>query len=279
MKTETRPDRSDGGRRLFGRTATPSPKGFDFRQELSQRGLLPALTGLVRKIREDARRQEEGRKDSEDVGRGIWSHILEEAAEHMRGDLADTVQRLQKWTQESMQTVRRSRENRTRRTGNPAAAGPASERSVFGSDAAERFLPDTDALEAVTLGLLAAGLIAAAILMLPGRRTRRERAMSMHAFVPLSDNVPEIRSRQDIVRAFHWLTDSLGPDCPDWWHHRRAVRLATERLPEHTAELNELADLYEWARYTERHDRSDGKCQEDDSRIAQARHVLAGCLK
>ncbi len=58
-----------------------------------------------------------------------------------------------------------------------------------------------------------------------------------------------MRSRQDVVHAFHRCV--LGqPDPPAaWWNHRRAAQQCTLTSPQLGSAINELANIYEQARY------------------------------
>lgn len=81
-----------------------------------------------------------------------------------------------------------------------------------------------------------------------------------------------LHTREDVIRAFHWLTHCQSPDAADWWNHLQA----TESLSQHSAgreeSLRQLMTLYEAARY------QSANRTFDQTHIQQARTALAECL-
>jgi hypothetical protein len=58
-----------------------------------------------------------------------------------------------------------------------------------------------------------------------------------------------IRSRQDVVQAFHLLTQRCLEPSQHWWTHRRAASSLGDKQPSWELALRRLADIYEQARY------------------------------
>ena len=114
------------------------------------------------------------------------------------------------------------------------------------------------------------GLCAAAVLYFLITRKRLLSQSHRQGFVAIQ---PEnIHSREDVIRAFHWLTHCQSPDAADWWNHLQA----TESLSQHSAgreeSLRQLMALYEAARY------QPANRTFDQTYLQQARTALAGCL-
>lgn len=58
-----------------------------------------------------------------------------------------------------------------------------------------------------------------------------------------------IRSRADVVRAFHnYALRPIAPN-PDWWTHRDVERRVADEAPSLRPSIQTLSDLYEQARY------------------------------
>ena len=58
-----------------------------------------------------------------------------------------------------------------------------------------------------------------------------------------------IRTRQDILSAFHFLATADPAVGADWWTHRRAARAMVQANPETRAAVESLVQVYEQARY------------------------------
>lgn len=59
----------------------------------------------------------------------------------------------------------------------------------------------------------------------------------------------DIRTRQDVVRAFHQYAMQSAMSVPDWWTHREVERQVAETTPALKPSIQVLADVYELARY------------------------------
>ena len=87
----------------------------------------------------------------------------------------------------------------------------------------------------------------------------------------------EIRTRQDVVKAFHQLTGrrlnpSLSP-VEAWWTHRDAARQISLMSPPLQNAVHVLADVYEQARYLP------GDYQLSDDQLSDVRDALSQCEK
>lgn len=58
-----------------------------------------------------------------------------------------------------------------------------------------------------------------------------------------------IRSREDVIRAFHQFALKPPHETQDWWTHSRVVDTVVQQYPQHSARIQILAALYEQARY------------------------------
>lgn len=80
-----------------------------------------------------------------------------------------------------------------------------------------------------------------------------------------------IRSRADLIRAFHLVVLGSPHPAADWWTHRRAATKLAEAAPQLHTFLDELARLYELARYLP----PDAELSEDQ--LARATDALQQC--
>ena len=58
-----------------------------------------------------------------------------------------------------------------------------------------------------------------------------------------------IRTREDVVRAFHQYALQSAMSVPTWWTHREVERQVADTTPALKPSIQVLADLYELARY------------------------------
>ena len=59
----------------------------------------------------------------------------------------------------------------------------------------------------------------------------------------------DIRTRSDVVRAFHRYALQSDMSVPTWWTHREVERQVAEATPTLQPSIQSLANLYEQARY------------------------------
>ncbi|MFM9961233.1 MAG: hypothetical protein ACKV2Q_08395 [Planctomycetaceae bacterium] len=68
-------------------------------------------------------------------------------------------------------------------------------------------------------------------------------------FVGGVNSSTDIRTREDVVRAFHQYALQSAMSVPDWWTHREVERQVADATPALKPSIQVLADLYELARY------------------------------
>ncbi len=71
------------------------------------------------------------------------------------------------------------------------------------------------------------------------------RSNSVGELAPSTD----IRTREDVVRAFHQYALQSAMSVPDWWTHREVERQVADTTPALKPSIQVLADVYELARY------------------------------
>ena len=69
----------------------------------------------------------------------------------------------------------------------------------------------------------------------------------------LIEQSDSIRTRQDVIRAFHRLAMKLSQSVEPWWTHRRVELSTRDDLPAVRTAMSVLADVYEEARYLPEH--------------------------
>ncbi len=62
--------------------------------------------------------------------------------------------------------------------------------------------------------------------------------------------VSGLRTRADVIRAFHLLLRQAAEPVATWWNHRYAANRVTHTSPAIAAAVDELAMAYETARYS-----------------------------
>ena len=80
----------------------------------------------------------------------------------------------------------------------------------------------------------------------------------------------ELRTREDIIRAFHALADKSPSVTSQWWTHERAALAMVETEPKQADDVSRLAELYEQVRYSP-DDENVGFKQVEDARQAYKR--------
>ena len=101
---------------------------------------------------------------------------------------------------------------------------------------------------AVSPGLVAALFIIGGVgfWMLQKKRSESQLQGTQLSRTPAPSN---LKSRQDIVQAFHDLADRCPAVMADWWTHDRAAKALATSRPDVDDEVRQLAQLYEQARY------------------------------
>ncbi len=74
---------------------------------------------------------------------------------------------------------------------------------------------------------------------------------SQRAGSPLGAEIhpADIRTRRDVVRAFHQFALRPATPAPNWWTHREVERQVAATTPVLQPTIQTLTDLYEQARY------------------------------
>lgn len=256
----------------------------NLKRELERHGVKNAFKRLLQKTRKEI-----GRADTSDAGEttdsstSIWNRTITSAVDFVRDDVVEFVdERRRQQTQNSSSNNSRFRPPSPRQRQNngasqqseqPTAKSNSSavpEPTPLSLDDALPQLPDDISAESAFPFLLIVGLVVAVLLLASRHRSHKQSSETHFRHVPVKPR--DIRSREDVVRAFHWLTEATTPQFAEWWHHRRALETMVEYSPDREDAIRELAELYEVARYDPNNE-SFG-----DARLQQARDALAGCL-
>ena len=98
--------------------------------------------------------------------------------------------------------------------------------------------------------LLALVLVGAVTLFLLARK-RSELATAREAEAELAKEIltEGIRTRADVVRAFHRFVLRRAQPVATWWNHRYVASRLTESSPQLRSVFTDLASVYEHARY------------------------------
>jgi len=145
------------------------------------------------------------------------------------------------WTQLS-----KSESNGTNKTTSPPPSQPAAPSPTSTSDLFS--LPNP--FNARVLELLLLLGVAAAIGFLALRyKVRKEQIRLDIQEAKLAPKIDEIRTRDDIVRAFHAMTKKRFQSAQTWWTNRYVAEKLEHSLPEYTTPIRTLSSIYEQARY------------------------------
>ncbi len=96
-------------------------------------------------------------------------------------------------------------------------------------------------------GLLTMAALGAGVWWLIQQRSLREAAQAERDRLPTIPST--LRTRGDIVLAFHAIVARCPAVLADWWPHRRAAEALAESKPQTQGSVDTLAELYELARY------------------------------
>ncbi len=224
----------------------------------SKKTLRQKLLEIAKLARSESNQSEssENETDSE-TGDGLQSAFVDALAEATKG-LAEQVD-------EIVTDDRFSRRGRDRRPPRRDRDGPFGQFAGLGNRANEWFVdaiePEVPATTILSNGnsgagtggsfsprLLAGLLIGCGLVfwMLQRKRADAQLQSSHSTHAPAPTN---LQSRQDIVQAFHDLTDRCPAVMADWWTHDRAAQALATSRPDVNDEVRQLAQLYEQARY------------------------------
>lgn len=277
-------------------TGSNEGPSFDIGQELSRGGLRNTMKKLVRdiqkKVQQDGLQDTNG--DSSAPGRSTWNQALVNVLDRVREDVVETVRESRKNRADKART-QRNRSRSQRRTaersgssqdGDLAQGGqsPQSTESSTQSAQAQPTLTTRDSspqewgpagapstFAQVLVILVGLGIAAAALLWTSRRQEQTRLSRHNRTLQPVSPQ--DIHAPEDIIRAFHWLTLGRSPDAAEWWNHLQAEKSLSLNSPGQQEALQQLARLYELARYQQNSD-----VEIDPGQIQQARTALAGCL-
>ncbi len=118
------------------------------------------------------------------------------------------------------------------------------------------------------VGMVALGAIAFFVLRFRSRSERERRELLEAELAPRID---EIRTREDVVRAFHALAKQRLRATQAWWTCGYVTNRFEQLLPQHTSQIKTLAGLYEQARYFPTEHRL------TIDQIENAKHALKHC--
>jgi hypothetical protein len=256
-------------------------------QELARRGWKNTLKHLVQTAQKEAARTNASGTSTEnaDSSTSLWSRTMASAVDRVRNNVVDVYNTQQR--QEQGQRGKGSPTNdsrfrppsrRDRESGLPQPAAPSEATHSpaepipppLSFDDVLPKLPDDVSAESVFPFLLGVGLLIACLLFATRQHSHKQLSQVKLKNFPVKPK--DIRSREDVIRAYHWLTEAITPDFAEWWHHRRAQETMVEYSPERSDAIREFAELYEMARY------ESSEKSFDEDRIQEARDALAGCL-
>lgn len=276
-------------RTASGASTSSVAPDFDIGEELSSRGVRKALRRLVRdvskKVQDNARQE----SDSADAEQSTWRRTLVDALDRVRSDVVETVResrRRQAAPSESAAPSDRSQDADSTSAGQGSAAfrnTPVEEPAATAEDSSPDListltdqLPEQDALvpsaSGWQLAMIIAGLGIAALVYLLSERRQAQVRRHQRGRVLQPVRPEQIRTREDVIRAFHWLIQSQSPDAADWWNHLQAGESLAQQSQGRQESLRQMIRLYERARY----ERSETAFEQSD--LEQARSALAGCL-
>lgn len=84
-------------------------------------------------------------------------------------------------------------------------------------------------------------------------------------------HIGAIRSRQDVVNAFHLIALDPRHGAEPWWHHEQVRQDLTTRLPSRESSLADLTEVYERARYLP------DDVELDETQLETARDAIERC--
>lgn len=249
----------------------------------SGKTLRQKLAEIAKLARSESDQSDSAGGDAESqTGDNLQSAFVEALAEATKG-LAEQVDGI-------VRDERFSRRDRGRRSSRRDRDGPFRQFSSLGTrfndmltSTAEPDAPPTSVMSdglsgsptgggGVSPGLLAALFIIGGVgfWMLQKKRSDVQLQNAQLSRVPAPSN---LKSRQDIVQAFHDLADRCPAVVADWWTHDRAAQALATSRPDVDDEVRQLAQLYEQARYLPE------ESQLTDEQLAAAKAAWLRCRK
>lgn len=272
-------------------SAPSAGPSFDLGDELSQRGVRRTFRRLVQDVRKKVSEQSTAAEQDEPSEPSVFNRAIAGLFDSVRDDVVETVRNTQQQRAErSRERRRRERddapnqssgfdlaatESPTTAAGGTSSASPSDSGGGISSampDDLTDLIPAPDISSGSQMLIILAGLAIAAIAVLLSARRQtltehQRRSRALQALKP-----DQIRSREDVIRAFHWLTLYHSPDAAEWWNHLQAGESLAQQSGSRQESLQQLMELYEIARY-----RSADTALEP-AQLQRARTALAGCL-
>lgn len=145
------------------------------------------------------------------------------------------------WTQ-----ISKSESNGINKTTSTPPSQPAASSPTSTSD---RFSLPNPFNAGVLEVLLLLGVASAIVFLALRYKVRKEQIRLEVQEAKLAPKIDEIRTRDDIVRAFHAMTKKRFQSAQTWWTNRYVAEKFEHALPEYTTPIRTLSNIYEQARY------------------------------
>lgn len=284
-RREEVPPGSQGGTR---QSSSTGGAGFDIGEELSSKGLRKTVRRLVRDVQKQVAQNASNDDQNASSEPSPLSRALANVFDSVRDDVVKTIResrdsraersasRSSFRPRQDQSTTAGGRTTGTAANGNQQSTDTSSAESSPGLISSLRdSLPDGEAFTPTGSGwqllvILVVLGIAAVVYLLSERRQSQERRSHQRRLRPVRPD--QIRTREDVIHAFHWLVHCQSPHAADWWNHLQAGDSVPLQSTAHQESLQQLMRLYELARY-EPEDRAF-----EPKHVQQARQALAGCL-
>lgn len=256
--------------------ASDSPKSpqLDVRTELQQNGFAQTLRKLIDQTREESRAESNGSAGGQDTGDGSLSGLgksITRLFDGLRKDIARDASEAPAPSSTPMPVItatpqpsspppgmeRRSTAgtvfesvgkvfNEMAAAPDAKIAGPRQGRSPSGSSESQN--ATSRSTGPLLLLLAALGLVWYFLprVVTAVKESQLLRSSNSAGGVTTS---ADIRTREDVVRAFHQYALQSAMPVPDWWTHREVERQVADTTPALKPSIQVLADLYELARY------------------------------
>ncbi len=130
-----------------------------------------------------------------------------------------------------------------------AAATPSPRSTPQASSTNEAFWLPNPFNAQVLEGLIVLAIAGAITFFAFRYRFRSEQVRRELLEAQLAPRIDEIRSRDDVVRAFHALAKQRFKSAQAWWTYGYVTEQFQLALPEHSTPIRTLSSLYEQARY------------------------------
>lgn len=121
--------------------------------------------------------------------------------------------------------------------------------TATGTAASSDMMPDLggDNLPTLVIAVLLVAILIACLIIGKRLAPRTDTETSEQVLASLLKQ--GIRSREDVIQAFHQFALKPPHETQNWWTHSRVVETVVQQYPHHSARIQILASLYEQARY------------------------------